>query len=128
MVYPRVAEQLSPWFLAALIYTAVGWSLGDGPLGWPQRILVAAGAAASFGGSAFIGVIWYDMIRHGRRADFGAVLLALILGVSVAAGTLVGALIAAGAPGGARRVVRWAGPVGIAGSLALVTYGFFHRW
>lgn len=128
MVYPGVAAQLAPWCLAALIYTLIGRSLGEGPVGWPLRLFVAAGAAVSVGGSAFIGVIWYDMLRNGRRADLGTILLAMILGVSLAAGTLIGAFLSAGAPGGARRVVRWAGPLGGLGSIAAVLYGLFHRW
>lgn len=128
MVYPGVAAQLAPWCLAALMYTVIGRSLGEGPLGWPLRLFVAAGAAMAVGGSAFIGVIWYDMIRNGRRADLGTILLGFILGVGLAAGTLLGAFLSAGAPGGARRVVRWAGPVGLLASIAVVLYGFFYRW
>jgi hypothetical protein len=123
-----VAAQLAPWCFAALIYTVIGRSLGDGPLGWPLRLFVAAGAAVAVGGSALIGVIWYDMLRSGRRADLGTLLLALLLGVGLAAGTLLGASLSAGAPGGARQVVRGAGPVGVLGSIAVVLYGLFYRW
>ncbi|MFO0577296.1 MAG: hypothetical protein U1A78_25095 [Polyangia bacterium] len=128
MVYPGVAAQLAPRCFAALIHTVIGRSLGAGPLGWPLRLFIAAGAAMAVGGSTFIGVIWYDMIRNGRRADLGTLLLAFILGVGLAAGTLLGAFLSAGAPGGARRRGRWAGPVGALGSIAVVLYGFFYRW
>jgi hypothetical protein len=128
MVYPGVAVQLAPWCFVALIYIVISWSFGDGPLGWPLRLFIAAGAAAAVGGSVFIGVMWYDILYNGRRADLGTLILAFILGVSIAAGTLIGALLSTGTPGGARRVLRWAGPIGIVGSLAVVIYGFFYRW